>query len=406
MAETIGIIASILGILAFFAVDPRDLFRNIRGWFVDPVKAIVSKKNKLSLKELFDYFKIEDIRIENIFASKSLKMDSFDSEVIEFFGELSDKLKTLKEKEISEKCKLARENGVTFDNNASFALRRIDVSRPEGVDGKRHNIYKLILEPTDYYSFVFPNLCLDKTYFDEATQERCTLRRYLALDKDRISISTLTEYPECQFKVGTGTVVVTNDNYIICSLRSKKQFIASKQNSKEVMVHLSTAEGMYRSSNVSSSSDCIDNLKPSPFATSARSLTDELNLSTDHFKLNDISCLGYFFDLTRAQPFFLFYIKINLSAREFFGIYSDTSADVHENEAIFAVSKDLVSLSKIFNGVTLADIGAIYPQVYEGFFKSNSSAKVRIASNHAKAGFATFAFKEFGPITEDMLKRL
>ncbi|MFQ1796682.1 hypothetical protein ACK37G_19355 [Aeromonas veronii] len=67
MIEVIGIIASILGILAFFAVAPKDLLANLKSWFVEPVSSISKRQNKLDIKELFDLLKVEDIRPENVF---------------------------------------------------------------------------------------------------------------------------------------------------------------------------------------------------------------------------------------------------------------------------------------------------------------------------------------------------
>lgn len=403
MIQVIGVVASILGIVAFFAVAPKDLVANLKGWFVDPIKSIKKKKNKLSLQELFEYLMVEDIRIENSFVSRPLTSDSFDSELTDYKGKLPERIEKLKTKELARYS--TSNDGRTFDNNASFALRRIDVSRPEGGDGKRNNIYKLILEPTDYYSFVFPNLFLDKSYYDENTQEDRPLRDLLSLSKESLSISTLTEHPDFQFKVGTGTLLITKDNYLICSVRSNKQFVAGKQNGNEIAVHLSAAEGMYRSRNVPSSSDCIDGKKPSPFATSARSLTDELNLTEDQFKPSDICCLGYYFDLKRAQPFFLFCLRLNLSVDELFSEYSNTSKDIHENDAIFALPVEFNCLKLLFEGVTLADISPLFPKLYRDYFKSNSSSKIRIASNQAKAGFATCIFKEFFPITRGLMGR-
>ncbi|MEZ8699307.1 hypothetical protein [Vibrio lentus] len=403
MIEIIGIIASVLGILAFFAVAPRDLLKNFKSWFVEPVSSISKRQNKLDIKELFDLLKVEDIRPENVFLSTPLKEGSFDAEVREYHPISSKNIEQLKSKEIEVKKEYSEKNGMTFDNNASFALRRIDVSRPEGKNGKRVNVYKLILEHTDYYSFVFPNLCLDKAYYNEDTQENHTLREMLNMDKKVLSISAMTDFSKCQFKIGTGTLLVTRDGFLICSVRSNKQFVASKQSNQEIAVHLSSAEGMYRSLNYPLSSDVNSEGKPSPFVTSARSLIDELNLDEEHFTKEDISCLGYFMDLKRAQPFFLFYLKIELTAEEFFSVYSNTSTDIHENEAIFALPGNFDSLKMLFQGAPFDALGAQFPSMYRDFFESNKATKVRIASNHAQAGFATYALKDLGPITNTMV---
>ena len=397
--EIIGIIASLLGIIAFFAVAPKDVAKNFKRWFVVPFSLLKQRKVKLSIQELFAALNVEDIRIENIFTTNPLKSDCFDSEVVDFNGKLHDEIESIKIKEIKEKRVLASKNGMTFDNNASFALRRIDVSRPEGENGKRKNIYKLILEPTDYYSFVFPNLCLDKRYYNEHTQEHHLLRESLSLYKERLSISTLIDHPNTQFKIGTGTLAVTSDRYLICSVRSRNQFVATKQDSNELSIHLSTAEGMYRSVNNKLSSDCFQDGKPSPFITSLRSLKDELNLDEEHLTINDISCFGYFLDLKRSQPFFLFFTKLRMAIDEFFSIYSNTSMDIHENEAIFALPIEFSSIKKLFNNSRMAELEAMYPEAYNDFFQINGTSKIRIASNHAKVGFATFIFREFSPLS-------
>ncbi|MGO2012977.1 MAG: hypothetical protein ACTJH9_13575 [Pseudoalteromonas sp.] len=403
MIEVLGIVASLLGIIAFFAVGPKDLLANLKGWFVEPITSINKHKNKLDIRTLFDLLKVEDIRQENIFTKKTLKKDSFDADVLSYEYKFTEELQKIKDDEIKSKLDYAQKNGITLDNNASFALRRIDVSRPEGKDGKRHNVYKLMMERTDYHSFVFPNLCLDKLYYNEATQENHSLRDRLSLEQELLSISNLTDLPQCQFKIGTGTLLVTKDGFLICSVRSKNQLVAGKQDKNEITVHLSAAEGMYRSVNNPSSGDVDTNGKPSPFITSSRSIIDELNLREEDFNAEDIECLGYFMDLKRAQPFFLFYLKVNLSVDDFFAIYSNTSTDIHENEAIFALPKNFDNLKGLFTGKRISDVGAKYPKIYDDFFSVRSSYKIRIASNHAKAGFATYAFKDLGPITRDLL---
>ncbi|WP_413699115.1 hypothetical protein ACLKMH_16460 [Psychromonas sp. KJ10-10] len=239
MIEILGIVASLLGILAFFAVAPKELAKNLKGWFVDPISSIKKQNNKLDIRELFDLLNVEDIREANLFIKKPLKVDNFDCEIYQYENQLREDLLIIKASEIKAKTDQANKNGVTLDNNASFALRRIDVNRPEGKDGKRQNIYKLILEETDYHSFVFPNLCLDKSYYNELTQEEHLLRDTLSLDKASLSITNLSDYPECQFKIGTGTLLITKDDYLICSVRSKNQFVAGKLNNNEVAVHLS-----------------------------------------------------------------------------------------------------------------------------------------------------------------------
>jgi len=403
MIETIGMFASILGILAFFAVSPKDLFKNFKEWFITPINSIKKNKNAIDLQTLFTKLNVDDIRIENIFLEEQITYKRFQSIIIKYKGKLPEKINVIKSNELKKRKNNAEEKGITLDNNASFALRRIDVSHPEGISGKRENIYKLILEETDYFSFIFPNTCLDKEYYNEETQEQHKLRELLGLEKERLRISDLEDFPNIQFKMGTGTLVITNDNYLICSVRSKKQAIAGKQKTEELAIHLSAAEGMYRSRTNPKSSDSFEDDIITPFATSIRSLEDELNLGNMKYKKEDISCLGYFFDTKRAQPFFLFYLKIDMSCEDFFQNYSNTTIDIHENDAIFALDIQFDNINKLFNGVKFNELNTNYPKLYEDFFSLNSSSITRIASNHAKAGFATLAIKDTSPITSDML---
>jgi hypothetical protein len=391
--ETLGIIASILGILAFFAISPNEMIENFRNWFWYPIKILLIAK-KPDIYSLFTDLGVDDIKIENLFLNSKLDFTRFSSEVIEYSGSLPKKIISLKNEEIEQREKESREKGVTLDNNESYALRRIDISRPEGKNGKRENNYKLILEPTNYFSFIFPNLYLDKRYPDVDTQEKRSLREMLNLNKDNLTISMLEKIPDCQFKIGTGTLLVTKDNYLICTVRSKKQAVAAPCDG-ELAVHLSTAEGMYRSRNIPESGDLIDGVV-SPFATSIRSLRDELNIEEQHgnFDRKNLFCLGYFLDTRRAQPFFLFYLKLNLYCDDFFALYSDFPSDVHENDAIFAIPVKSSEIRKLFDGVPFCELTSPrYPQSHTSYFSQNNSLRVRIASNQAEAGFAIMLYK-------------
>ncbi|WP_461536804.1 hypothetical protein [Spongorhabdus nitratireducens] len=404
MIEIIGIIGSIFGIIAFFAIAPRDVKNNVKAWFVEPIQKVNRDKNAISLNECFQILSVDDIRIENSFIEKPLNYKRFDSEIISYNCRLPDQIEHLKSNEIKERQEDASKRGITLDNNASFALRRIDVSRPEGKNGKRENNYKLILEPTKYFDFVFPNLCLEKRFYNEDTQEKHTLRELLSLDKRKLSISSLEDFPFCQFKVGTGTLVITSDNYVICSVRSRRQLVARKQKQNELYIHLSAAEGMYRSELKHESSDCFEDQVITPFATASRSLLDEINIDKDLYNIEKIECQGYFFDLKRAQPFFLFSLNLEMTSEEFFEHYSNTSVDIHENDAIFAIPVNLKNIKYLFDNASFNILDAKYPQIYNDYFSINSSSQVKLASNHAQTGYAMLAYKECRPTTQEILQ--
>jgi len=132
MIEFIGLVASTLGIIAFFAVKPGDFKTSLNEWFIEPFNSLGKKKIKPGIDVFFKVFKVEDMRLENIFLSNPLSRNSFNSELRSYTAKHPDAIEKLKKEELDGRRLDSEKKGITFDNNASFALRRIDVSRPEG----------------------------------------------------------------------------------------------------------------------------------------------------------------------------------------------------------------------------------------------------------------------------------
>ena len=394
MNTALTILGLILALTALIAVYPRDIRNNIGKW----LPGISKNKNRLlgfNLKRLFDILKIEDIIVGNTFIRNPLKqnqivgcVDNTSSGTI-----TSPHILSLRDKIISETEALAIKDGLTFDNNASFALQRIDIKRPEGTSGERENVYKIITKKTDFFSFVFPNLVLDREVYNENTQENDSVRNIVGLQKSKITFDNLIQFPQYSFKIGVGTLLISSDNYIVCSIRSKKQFIASANFQEDPLIHLSAAEGMFRSSIDYEKSDMIDG-QPNPFATCYRSITDELNIPVNLVKDN-VRSIGYFLDLKRAQPFFIFYCKAESKIDHLLSYYNDVPKDIHENNAIFAIKWNIENIISLFKKVTLKELNPIFPDIFSDYVKSHMETNVKIASNHAMVGFSLGMWNDF-----------
>lgn len=388
--NTLGqIVGVIITIVSLIAIDFKIFKGNLFGIF----KVFKKKGKSLNFQSFLSQLKVQDIVVEKVF-NEPIGPERLKSELIDSVDTLEPYLNELFEKEIRKRKSECSVQGITFDNNGSFSLYRVDVERPEGEDGKRANVYKLIMKDTDYYRFVFPNLSLDNEYYNPQVQEMQLLRDITGLHKNRLSFENIPSLGPYHFKLGTGTILVTKDNYVIASIRSKKQLVARDVNEALLPVHLSTAEGMYRSVKNYSSSDLVDG-SPNPFATVYRSLTDELNIEQELVDKSRIKCLGFFMDTSRAQPFFVFYYKSALTKKEVFDCYTDSPQDVHENGAIIALKWEKENLLKIFDNPMLNELAYDKPDCCRQFYETNFHRRLTIASNHARIGYATAIWYEF-----------
>lgn len=310
---------------------------------------------------------VPDIVPEYTFIGKNaLSSQEFRCVYEDVWTPLPDRLTVTKEHYIDRKRKEAIKDGITFDNNLSYSLHTVSVEREQGVSGYRRNRYTLHLRPTDYFSFVFPNLSLDETI--EIGDNKTTPREVLGLAHHRMRIENLVDYP-CHFHIGTGTVFITSDNRIAISIRSRLQFVVGGSK-----YHLSAAEGMLRP---------VDeqNGEISPFLTSIRSLEDELGLERGvDFIEDDIRCLGLLLDTLRAQPFCSFYVRSNLiSFNELRDKWQLQAKDKHENKDVIGMDWNEDTARILIRGC-LDHLGTL----------------VEVASNHAQSGFMLAALHEFG----------
>lgn len=279
---------------------------------------------------------------------------------------LPEKLLYLKDEHIHKKLEEAKTKGLTFDNNLSYSLYSLSTERVQSEDGARRNQYLMTLRPTDYYSFVFPNLALDQSILCET--EETTPRKMLGLNRENIRIENLQDHL-CHFRIGTGTIFITSDNLIVVSLRSRTQFVAGG-----ATYHLSTAEGMLRP--VDEQND-----QPSPFLTSIRSLSDELGLQVDEdFLSQDMRCIGIFLDALRLQPYFVFYIRSSrISFQDLKERWILFAKDKQENRDVIGLEWDLKTAKLLVKG----------KMNYNDTF-------LEVASNHALTGFVVASLHEFG----------
>lgn len=320
---------------------------------------------------LADNFDVPYIVPELIFLGKrALRYDQIRSELISPpYPCLPEQLQTLQQDYLHRRRKEAHQQGTTFDNNLSYSLHDIVVSRDQDSEGRRQRIYTLRICPTDYYNFVFPNLILDEPIIIQ--KEQTTLRHYLGMEHDKLRLENLSSYA-CHFKLGAGTVFITKDNRIVFSIRSHRQFVVGG-----TKYHLSAAEGVLRPVDE-------ENGHFSPFLTSIRALEEELGLERDvDFATSDLRCLGFLIDTLRAQPFFIFYVRSQTI--DFDTLKSKwvlEALDRHENLDIIGLPWNVSTAKDILDGKF----------VYQGTL-------LEAASNHAQSGFKLASLHEFGNIT-------
>ncbi|MHB8117431.1 MAG: caspase family protein [Methanothrix sp.] len=367
--ETIEKIQEILNELADLyekpqqTIDPKSSERLLKKEIFEKAKASIQDIPSLSVNN----FSVNNIFPEYIFLDKnSLTARELQCVYDDVWTPFPANFTAITKKYLEQKKKEAIKAGITFDNNLSYSLYTISVEREQDLSGFRHNRYTLHLRPTDYFSFVFPNLALDEMI--EIAGNKTTPRKELGLAHNRIRIENFPDYL-CHFHIGCGTVFITSDNKIVISIRSRLEFVAGGDK-----YHLSAAEGMLRP---------VDeqNGKISPFFTSMRSLKDELGLEKDvDFLEDDIWCIGIMLDTLRAQPFCIFYAKSALiSFDELRAKWQLRAKDKHEN-------RDIIGMK--WNEETA--------RILLGGSMDYRNTLVEVASNHAQTGFMLAALHEFG----------
>ncbi len=241
------------------------------------------------------------------------------------------------------------------------------MTRAQREQGARHRVYNLTTRPTDFYSFVFPNLALDEPIQVEGRET--TARAALGLSPEQLHIDNLPNLA-CHFRIGVGAVLITSDNQVVVSIRSQHQLIAGG-----MRYHLSAAVGMLRP---------VDERdgEPSPFLTCTRALKDELGLRDgEHFDMEaDVRCIAIGMDVLRAQPYFLFFVRTPstpfMSIRKQWQLEAE---DRHEN-------RDVVGLPWTAEVARSLAAGELR-------YRSDT---VGAASNHARFGYTIAALHQFG----------
>ena len=345
-------------------------------------KKSASRKVFSNIYDLSVFLGIKDIKPEFVFFNEQIiTYEDVDSSYDEKQIPYPESIQTLFEKRIPEIRRDAIQNGRTFDNNPSYQLRGVAVERPfDEHHTTRKRKYILKMFPTDYEHFVYPNSRLSEEVYDDRIDSKVELRKLCDLDKDAIRFDNLEEKP-FHFKVGTGLAFITNDGYLISTVRSNRQLIVPGDE-KSIRLHLSTAEGMLKG-------DLIKE-KPNPFYTAYRSLDDELGLKMEEdIRISDIKSTGFYLDTMRAQPFFSFILKHgNLTAEDVFDRWKRSPKDKHENKYVLALEFSPENISKLFKGCEFGSINYLVPDIDADDFNKNYLSKPFVlASNHAEIGY-------------------
>lgn len=345
----------------------------------DPVSTLADVAQAIGLR---------DVRFEYLFNDTPLDLGRlkgiYDKTELDFADDIP---ADLVRQVLADQREQAAKKKQTFDNDGTFSLKGISVSRLEGHGGGRQRIFSFYFQPSDYEHFVFPNLNLEKRYPHPSRGELATLREITGLDRSKLSLDKLASLPY-HFKVGTNCVLVTCDGYMVLSVRSARQFVAPGGEDGEMRVHTATAEGMYRSRRTDSESDVLEGGEPNPFATVIRALRDELGLMKGKdFSLGDIGWTALFIDQLRAQPVFAFLLKCKtLSAAAVLRAWEAFPPDLHENESLLLIKWAPDSVVPLLFGERLSEFDYLCsPRDRDKVASSDSERKIVFASNHAAA---------------------
>jgi hypothetical protein len=252
-----------------------------------------------------------------------------------------------------------------------------------------------VLYPSDYEHFVVPNTILDRELTDSRTQERTTLRAMLGLQRDVLTLDGLERFP-FHFRVGTGALLTTTDDYWVLSVRSNRQFVAPDVSTDCLRLHVSVAEGMLRGPTAGSGDTTSGD--PDPFRTVERALADELNLhAARDYDSADIGCIGYYLDRTRAQPFLAFQLRSDrLTLASVFERWTETPPDRHENLAIIGVRASAANAARLLAGRDLTPEWVQCPAIHATWLWGNGSRRAVMASNHARTVLSAGALAACG----------
>lgn len=272
-------------------------------------------------------------------------------------------------------AKAARQKtgGRDLTNDPSFALVRAIDTR-DGEKGPRNWRYVLQVRPCRYFDWLWPNTALDQTETkinqrSVVLQDRIghpTLRAYLS--QHCMKYEHLTDIEVSTPKLGTGTVFVTKDNYVVVSDRSPKLHIANRG------YHLSVAEGVFATEDGSNPRrSCV-------FAAAVRGLKDELRvLEGRDYSFRDLRCLALTLDQQRVQPQVFFFLKSQkLTFRELHDRWP-SAPDSTESRHLFGVPWTVEWAKELASGTLLID-----------------RKRYLAASNHVLAGFALAARHSLG----------
>ncbi|WP_203292262.1 hypothetical protein [Maricaulis parjimensis] len=276
------------------------------------------------------------------------------------------------------------ERGQTCDNNGSFACNGFRVERRDS--GPRTNRYTFFFEETDFYRFLYPNLCLDeKIDFENG---RATPRQRYGLDRSVLSLDAAYDL-DCQFRGGTTGVLLTSDNAVILSLRSASQAIVPHG------FHLSVAEGMYRSLQDPSASDCYHR-EPNPFITIQRAMGDELGLLRKEVADTDLELLSVVTDTLRAEALFLFFGVLPLDRYAVAQRWMNSAEDRHENRDIVMLDWKRMNIQRLLEGADTFEFPVFSAREGKTVLLKFGPSGINFASNHARAGMAFAYQRSFG----------
>ena len=262
-----------------------------------------------------------------------------------------------------------------FSDDPTFSFQEISTKRSGELKNKRTYSCVVHLEGGSFYDYYWPHLCLDETIKvgDQTLPLRTVLENELGkpLRLPDFDVDTMSNFPFGVSRVGTNTVAISSDHFVIVQERSSRVAIANAG------YHVSVPEGMFAPRDVEKQGST----KPCVFATSMNGMEKELGLIRgEDFLAKDLRCVGVLFYVQRLEPIFVFFIHLKVPSEVVLQRWRARAEDAAESSKIRCIRWTEENAKQLAQGWLVLDDGT----------------KLVAASNHARGSFSFVAKRSFG----------
>lgn len=234
-------------------------------------------------------------------------------------------------------------------NGNGYGLKSINIDKGQLSSGGRYHWPNLVFEPAEYFHQVmFSERLDDKKLITIKGQEK-SIREYSGIDFSSFSWGDVERIPFPQrFANVVGLVVPykktqPDKKCLIIAIRSDQTFV-SEDGDEFWQASMSCAEGMLRPDDAGMN----ENKPPTPFNTAARSLEQELGVSSSMYS-ETIKMVALGYDSRRCQPVAVFSLETNdIDFDDVFKLWQ-RAEDRNENRDILPIPINHKELNLLIN---------------------------------------------------------